>query len=180
MTPPNTYSKARQEENNMTVLRYCTPEWLEKNAEGYLQAPRFRKEFAKLSMNVCFQVNAEPGWGLDENIFFLAHVDKGELLKLGFVQEEEAHQDADFILAASPQEWKKILRKESKFVADFMLGKITLVKGSKVGVISLAPHSNTFIDTLTQYTLQFPDEMSPEELAAYREDMAAFRSELGV
>jgi hypothetical protein len=160
----------------MSILRYCTPEWLEKNAEGYHQTPRFQKYFEKLSMSVCFQVNAEPAWGLDETIFFIAHVDKGDLLKLDFVQEEEAFSEADFILAASPQEWKKILRKESKFVADFMLGKIDLVKGSKVAVIGLAPHSNAFVEALTQFPLQFPDEMSSQELDAYRSDVISYRS----
>jgi hypothetical protein len=72
------------------------------------------------------------------------------------------------------------LRKESKFVTDFMLGKITLEQGSKVGVLSIAPHSGTFIDALTQEELEFPDEMSPEELDDYRATMEAFRSELGV
>jgi hypothetical protein len=164
----------------MTALKYCTPKWLEVNAEGYRNTPRFQKDFAKLSMSVCFQVNAEPEWGLDENIFFVAHVDKGELLKLSFITEAEARQGADFILAASPQEWKKILRKESKFVADFMLGKITLEKGSKVAVLSLAPHSNTFVDTLTQSELQFPDEMTPEELELYKTDVKDFRAALQV
>jgi putative sterol carrier protein len=164
----------------MTVLRYCTPEWLDKNAEGYQQNPIFQKALQKLSMSVCFKVNAEPAWGLNEAVFFIASVDKGKLLKLAFVQEDEAHREADFILAASPQEWKKILRKESKFVADFMLGKIDLEKGSKVGVISLAPHSNTFIDALTQYPLQFPDEMSPEELESYRSDVVSYRRTLKV
>jgi putative sterol carrier protein len=164
----------------MATLRYCTPEWLEKNAQGYQENPRFRKELTKLSMIICFQVNAEPDWGLDENITFVAGVDKGELLKLAFIRDDEAQREADFILAASPQEWKQILRKERKFVADFMLGKISLLKGSKVGVIGLAPHSNSFIDALTQYPLQFPDEMSAEELAVYRKDVASFRSAMKV
>jgi hypothetical protein len=72
------------------------------------------------------------------------------------------------------------LRKESKFVTDFMLGKITLEQGSKVGVLGVAPHSNSFVDGLTRSELQFPDEMSPEELADFRAYMSRFRAELGV
>jgi hypothetical protein len=83
-------------------------------------------------------------------------------------------------VVATPPEWKRLLRKESKFVTDFMLGKITLEQGSKVGVLSIAPHSGTFIDALTQVELQFPDEMSDEELADYRAAMVEFRRELGV
>jgi hypothetical protein len=36
------------------------------------------------------------------------------------------------------------------------------------------------VDLLTQVDLQFPDEMSPEELAAYRSHFEEFRTELGV
>jgi putative sterol carrier protein len=164
----------------MTTVRYCTPEWLSRNSEGYRENPSFKKEFAKLKLNVCFKVNAEPSWGLEDNIHFIASVDKGELLKLAFISEQDAQKEADFILAASPQQWKKILRKESKFVADFMLGKIILVKGNQLAVLSLAPHSNTFVNILTQCPLQFPDEMGPDELSAYRSDVIAFRTALNV
>jgi hypothetical protein len=125
-------------------------------------------------------IKANPAWGIDEDITFCAFVNQGELQELAFFSEEGAKKEADFLLAATPQEWKKILRKESKFVTDFMLGKITLEQGSKVGVLGIAPHANTFVDALTQVELQFPDEMSDEELADYRSLMQAFRSELGV
>ena len=62
------------------------------------------------------------------------------------------------------EKWKSILRKERKFLTDFMLGRLPLVQGSKVGVLSIAPYANTFVDALTQAELQFPDEMAPEEL----------------
>jgi putative sterol carrier protein len=164
----------------MTVVRYCTPEWLANAAAGYEQSPRFRQEMAKLSTKICFKIKAEPAWGIDEDIIFWAHIDHGELQKLEFVSQEEAFREADFVLAASPQQWKSLLRKESKFVADFMLGRVTLEHGSKVGVLSVAPHSNSFVDALTQDELQFPDEMTPEELDQFRADVQQFRAELGV
>ncbi len=52
-------------------------------------------------------------------------------------------------MAASPQEWKLVLRKEHKFLTDFMLGKIRLEQGSKVGVLGFAPFADTFIDAVT-------------------------------
>ena len=94
--------------------------------------------------------------------------------------EQDALAEADFILSATPQGWKKLLRKENKFVTDFMLGRIKLEHGSKVGVLSLAPHSNTVIDALTQVEIQFPDEMSEDELIKYRSYMEAFRAKLNV
>lgn len=164
----------------MTAYRYCTPEWLESSAESYRANPRFQKELAKLTAKVCFRITAEPAWGIDQDIIFCVFVDRGELLKLAFLSQEDARQETEFLLAATPQEWKKILRKESKFVTDYMLGRIKLEQGSKVGVFTIAPHANTFVDALTQVELQFPDEMSPEELADFRSHLAQFRRESGV
>jgi hypothetical protein len=164
----------------MTVVRYCTPEWLQFSAESYRSIPRFRQEMAKLTAKVCLLIKAEPAWGIDEDILFCAFIRQGELEKLDFLSADDARDQAEFILAATPQEWKMILRKERKFITDFMLGRVTLEQGSKVGMLAIAPHSGTLVQALTQAELQFPDEMSPEELAAYRSHVAAFRQESGV
>jgi hypothetical protein len=162
------------------MVRYCTPEWLQVSAEGYRSTPKFQQALAKLTVGVCFLVKAEPAWGIEKDILFGSILHQGEMKKLAFFSAEDARDQVEFVLAATPQEWKKILRKENKFVTDFMLGRITLEQGSKVGVLSVAPHSGTLVDVLTQAELQFPDEMTPEELAAYRAHVAAFRLELGI
>jgi len=164
----------------MTVVRYCTPEWLQASAEGYRSSPKLQQALQKLSVRVCFLIRAEPDWGINKDILFGAVLRQGELEKLDFFSAEDARDQVEFILAATPQQWKKLLRKENKFITEFMLGRVTLEQGSKVGVLSVAPHSNSLIDILTQAELQFPDEMTPEALAAYRSHLAAFRQELGV
>jgi hypothetical protein len=165
-------------DNLMNVYQYCTPQWLEESAKRYRATSGFKKELEKLSLTVCFRVKAEPAWGIDQDIIFGASIEKGELLKLDFFSEEEAENQADFIMAATPQEWKRLLRKESKFVGDFMVGKITLEKGSKIGVLGIAPHSGTFINALTQVDLVFPDEMSREELDQYRSNLNEMRAKI--
>lgn len=164
----------------MTVYRYCTPEWLAGSAEAYRSNPSFKEALAKLTTKLCIRIQAEPAWGIEADIIFGAFINQGDLETLAFLKEEDAKAEGEFVLSATPQEWKKILRKENKFVTDFMLGRIGLEQGSKVGVFSIAPHASTFVDALTQAELQFPDEMSPEELADYRAYHAEFRSELGV
>src|SRR5512146_3196470 len=108
----------------MTTYQYCTPEWLEASAQVYSANPKFKKVLERLTVKVCFRVKADQAWGIEKDIIFGSFVDKGDLTRVGFLSEEEAKKQADYILAATPQEWKKILRKESKFVSDFMLGKI--------------------------------------------------------
>ena len=164
----------------MAVYKYCTPEWFEELEKTYRSDSRFEEQFKKLTMVVCYRVKAEPAWGIEKDIIFGNELDKGRLIKLGFYSEEDAKKDATFILSATPQEWKKILRKEAKFVTDFMLGKIKLEQGSKVAVLKLAPLSDKLVDFLTQHEIQFPDEMSSDELARYRSYLEELRSKLGV
>jgi hypothetical protein len=164
----------------VAIVRYCTPEWLQASAEGYRSSPRLQQALAKLTLKVCFLIRADPAWGIDQDILFGSFIRQGELEKLDFFSAQDARDQAEFVLGATPQEWKKLLRRENKFITDFMLGKVTLEQGSKVGVLSVAPHSTTLVDIMTQAELQFPDEMSPEELAAYRSYVAAFRLEKGV
>jgi len=164
----------------MTTYRYCTPEWLEESAKGYRATPKFQKNLEKVTTKVFYRVEAEPEWGIDRDILFGAIVDKGRLEELAFFSEEEAKEKAEFIMNATPHEWKKILRKENKFLTDFMTGKIGLEQGSKVGVLGLAPYANHFIDALTQFDLKFQDEMNAAELEEFKAYIQKFRSELGV
>jgi len=164
----------------MVKCQYCTPDWLEESARIYRANPGFQEKLKKLSEKVCYRVKAEPAWGIDQDIIFGTFIEAGKLTKLAFLSEEEAKREANYIMAATPQEWKKILRKENKFLTEFMLGRIKLEKGSKVTVLGLAPHAPTLVEALTQVEIQFPDEMSPDELAKYKSRLEEFRKKLGV
>ncbi len=61
-----------------------------------------------------------------------------------------------------------------------MLGKVTLDLGSRVAMLSLLPYTDIVMDLLTAIELQYPDEMTPEELTDYREAIKKFRAELNV
>jgi len=159
---------------------YCTPEWLEESAKIYRATPHFQEAMKKLTTHVCYRVTAEPNWGIDSDIIFGAIVTEGVLNDLRFFSEDEAKEKAEFVMAATPHEWKVILRKEHKFLTDFTLGKVKLEQGSKVGVFKVAPYADTFIDALTQVNLRFQDELSPLQINEYREYAAQFRSRLGV
>lgn len=159
---------------------YCTPEWLEESARIYRETPHFQEMLKRVSTRVFYRITAEPDWGIEQDFIFGADVTKGVLNDLRFYSEEEAKEQAEFIMAASPQEWKLILSKEHKFLTDFMLGKIKLEHGSKVGVLGLAPYADAFIAALTQVNLQFQDEMDEEQRNDYRAYAAQFRKQLRV
>ena len=163
----------------MTTHYYCTPDWLKEARDVYQSNPEAKQKLKKLSADMAYRVKAEPAWGIDKDIYFCAFFQAGELNKLELMPREEA-ENAEFLLAATPQTWKSVLTKNSKFITDFMLGKIKLEKGSKVGVLSVAPHANNILGALTPMKLVFPDELSPQDLEQYRTNMEGFRKELNV
>lgn len=162
------------------TIRYCSPEWLEESEKLYQATDHFENALKKVTTKIFYRINAEPAWGIEKDIIFGAEVDAGKLLTLSFFSEAETKNRADFILSATPQVWKGILRKDKKFVSEFMLGKVKLESGSKPGLLKITPYANHFIDALTQFPLQFPDEMSAEEVEAYRADLSGFRETAGV
>jgi putative sterol carrier protein len=164
----------------MTTCLYCTPEWLAETAAHYPQNPKFKEQLKKLTIKMAYRIKAEPAWGINNDIIFCMFLDSGDLTRIEFLAEEQAATEAEYILSAAPQEWKRLLRQEGKFVTDFLLGKISLEQGSRVGILSVAPHADTVVEALTQVTLQFPDELTAGELEAYRANMQAFRQELAV
>ncbi|MFZ2098800.1 MAG: hypothetical protein WAV05_19370 [Anaerolineales bacterium] len=159
---------------------YCTPEWLEESAKVYRSNPNFQEALKRVSTRIFYRITAEPDWGIDSDFIFGADVTQGKLNDLRFFSEDEAKEKAEFIMSASPQEWKLILRKQHKFLTDFMLGKIQLEQGSKVGVLGLAPYADAFINAVTQVNLQFQDELSPQQINEYREYASQFRAKLGI
>ena len=164
----------------MTVHQFCTPEWLQENARIYKGRSDAKDQPRKISAKICYRVKSDPHWGIHEDIIFCSFFEKGELRTLNFFTEDEAFQAAEYLLAATPQAWKKILRKKRDFVTDFTLGKIDLELGTKVSMIELASHANNILDCLTQVDLQFPDEMSADELKTYRSKMKTFRYAKGI
>jgi putative sterol carrier protein len=165
----------------MTTYYYCTPEWLKESKEIYNSNSQAKEKLKKLSAKMAYRVKAEPSWGINKDIYFCANFESGELNKLELVSKEAAY-DAQYLMAATPKIWKNVLTKESKFITDFMLGRIKLDNGSKVGVLTVAPHANNVIDALVpaSMTLVFPDELPADELEQYRSNMVEFRKELGV
>lgn len=162
------------------TIRYCSPEWLEESAKLYRATDHFENALKKVTTRIYYRITAEPAWGIEKDILFGAEVEAGKLLELSYFSEAETQNRAEFILSATPQVWKGILSKEKKFITEFMLGKVALESGSKPGLLKITPYANHFVDALTQFPLQFQDEMDAEELNAYRSDMSMFREQTGI
>ncbi len=159
---------------------YCTPEWLEESARIYRSKPELQESLKKLTARVFFRVTKEPAWGIDSDFVFGGYVTKGALDELRFFSEAELQEKGELVMAATPQAWKLVLRKQHKFLTDFMLKKIRLEKGPITAALGVAPYADGFVDALTQVKLVFQDELSSQQLDEYRGYAAQFRQKLGL
>lgn len=159
---------------------YCTPEWLEESGKIYQATPRYQETMKRLNLTFFFRVTSLPEWGINPDLLFGGIVTKGTLSDLRFYSESEAKEKGDLILSASPQQWKVLLRKERKFISEFMLGKVKMEKGTIGAVLGVAPYADTFVDALTQVNLIFQDELNPQKLKEYIQYAKQFRTQLGV
>ena len=145
----------------MTTCIYPTAEWLEESSK--LWGSEFEDKLKTLSGHLAYRIKAEPSWGLEKDIMMCMVLDAGKLVKLGHCSEEDAARDADFVMGAEVNTWKRILRNLDKFVGAFMGGRVKLEKGDTLGAMGLGPHAGTMVDSLTQVELKFPDELSPDD-----------------
>ncbi len=159
----------------MTSYIYPSAEWLEAGEKFYGTNPQFEDQLRKLTGFYCFKVGVDSSWGIEDDIHFMLGLESGKLLELKHIDKDEANQRSTFVLSASPQIWKEILVKEKKFVGTFMAGKIKLDKGDAKEVLLLAPYAGILVDVLTSVNLQFPDDLSPEDLSNFKRSFGEFR-----
>lgn len=162
----------------MAEYIYPSPEWLEESTKLY--GPEFEEKLKPLSGHFAFLIQADPAFGIEKDLYMCMVMDAGKLARLVIYSEEDAKKEADFILAATPSVWKRILQKLDKFVGAFMGGRIKLEKGDTVGALALGPHANTLVDVITQVDLKFGDDLSPEELEKFKGSFAEYREKAGV
>jgi putative sterol carrier protein len=164
------------------MLPYATPEWLEAVRKNYNADPDNQGQIFKgLNVFLTFRVEPDPRFGIEKDLYFAVHWVDGALRPdSAHLSRAVAEQKSDFILAAPPAIWKKLIRKEAGFVSFFMTGKISMDKGSGPKVMALASKSPVVVDAFNKVDTEWPDEMSPQRLREYQARVEDFRRRLRV
>ena len=164
------------------MLPYATPEWVEAMGKNYNADPdNQNKIFKGMNIFLTFRVEADPKFGIDQDIYFATHLVNGVYQPDStLLSKADAEKKSDFILTASPSVWKKMIKKEVGFVSAFMTNKIKLDKGSPPKVIALAPKSGAVVGAFNKIDTEWPDEMSPQRLQEYKAKVTEFRQRLKV
>ena len=162
----------------MSQIQFCTQEWLDQCAKIYADSPELQKPLKNLSVKMSYRVNQEPEMGFENSMIFCTFFEEGKLSKISLLSEEQAKEETEFLVTAPVAQWTKLLRKQSKFAVDFALKRVKLELGSKVGVLAVAPYGGHVVNMLTQVDVQFPDEMSEEEMEGYKAMIEKTRTSL--
>ena len=164
------------------MLLFLSPEWLEAVGQNYSSDPNNQnKAFKGLSLILTFRVLADPKFGIEKDVYHSIHwIDGVRQRDSGLLSKADAEKKSDFILAAAPGTWKKVIRKETGFVSAVMTGKIKVEKGAGPEIMALASKSPVVVDNFNKVDTEWPDEMSPLRLREYQAKVAEFRQRLRV
>ncbi len=157
----------------MTTYYYPSQEWAAASKQGYNQS--FEEKLKNLTGKFSFNILAAPELGIETDLYFYLDLETGKLQDFGPRTKDFVHENAKFVMNATFQTWKEILTEKSSFTKKFLLGKIKLEKGTKVGAMGIAPHSATLVSFQNQVDLAYPDDLSANDLAEYKTKLAAAR-----
>ena len=164
------------------MLPYVAPEWVAQAGINYSANPdNANKTFKGMNIFLTFRVLADPGFGLEEDVYFAMHLENGFLQPDStLLSKDDAFAKSDFVVSAKPEVWKSVIKKQKGFVSSFMTAKIKLDKGNATRMVSLASKSPAVVDAFYRIDTEWPDEMSPQRLQEYKDSVAEFRRRLGV
>jgi hypothetical protein len=159
---------------------YATKEWLEATINNYKANPdNANKHFKGLSMVLTFRVIADPGFGIERDVFFGVHIENGVIQPdSDFFTLDQAKQQSTYIVAAIPAVWKKIIQKKEGFIANFMGGKVKLDQGSAIKFIPLGGKAPALVENFYKVDTQWPDDMNAEQLTDYKTKLRSFLDSL--
>ena len=134
-----------------------------------------------MTLLVTFRILADSKFGIDKDIYFCSHLVNGALQDdSALLSKEDAEKKSDFILNASPEVWKKLIRKQQGFVWLVTTAKIKVDKGSVPKLLGLAPKSGALIEVFNRVDTEWPDDMPPQRLEQYKAQVKEFRERLKV
>lgn len=164
------------------MLLFLSPEWLAAVGQNYSADPDNReKSFKGFNLFLTFRVLADPKFGLDKDLYHSIHWVNGiRQPDSGLLSKEDAEKKSDFILAAAPGTWKKVIKKEAGFVSAVMTGKVKVEKGSGPDIMALASKAPVVTDNFNKVDTEWPDEMTPQRLREYQAKVAEFRQRFRV
>jgi putative sterol carrier protein len=143
-----------------------TPAWI----ATYEKLIQSDAEYKKLAQgwegSVVIHITAEPAVGLDDDMYLLIDLWHGDCRSVRLVPTQVG-ENGDFVLTAMYDRWKQVMTRELDVVKGLMQGKIKL-KGHLPTIVRYNKAATRLVDLVATIQTIFLDEMTPEEVEAFK------------
>lgn len=178
------YSTVLEERQKSEVEPYMflTPEWCSAY-EALIQTDERYKQVARnWEGSVVLVFQAAPEAGIDEDRFVFLDLWHGECRWLKPVPEAKGRA-GDYVLEAEYGKWVRIVKGELNVVKELATRQLKLVPFDFKKAVKLAAASQAalrLVELAGAVPTRFPEELSTEELAAYRQLFTELKSDFGI
>lgn len=155
-----------------------TPSWIAKYEE-LIQTDATYKELAReWEGTVVIHILAEPAAGLDDDMYLLIDLWHGDCRSVRLVPRD-AGESGDYVLTATYARWKQVMTSELDTTKGLMQGKIKL-KGDLTTIVRYSKAATRLAELVGMINTIFLDEMTPEELEAFKPWVEFIKAEYGL
>jgi putative sterol carrier protein len=128
--------------------------------QAYKEAINANPEYAKAGKDwthgvVAMVVKAEPSVGIDHDMAMWLDVHEGRCRDCKLLPASQAETDAPFVVVASYDQWKQVIRKEIDPTKALMQGKLKLTKGHMPTMVKYVNASKQLVESTTRVPTKF-------------------------
>jgi putative sterol carrier protein len=152
-----------------------TPSWIIAYERLIQNDETYRKLAAGWEGTVVIHVLANSDVGLDEDMYLMMDLWHGDCRSVRLVPTDVG-EAGDFLLTASYERWKQVMSGEVDVVKALMQGKIKL-RGDLPTIVRYSKAATRLVELVTQVPTIFLDDMTTEEIEAFKPWVEFFRDE---
>lgn len=155
-----------------------TPSWIATYEKKIREDELYKKLARDWEGTVVVHILANPSVGLDEDMYLLLDLWHGDCKSVRLVPKEVG-EAANFVLTAPYERWKQVMTGELDVTKGLMQGKVKL-KGDLPTIVRFNKAATRLVDIVAEIKTIFLDDMTPEEIEAFRPWVAFIREEYGL
>jgi putative sterol carrier protein len=159
-----------------------SPEWASEMEEKIQNDERYKAVAKTWEGSVTLVFKADSASGLDADLFVFMDLWHGQCHSVKMVPGDLG-RSADYVLEASYERWKRVLKKDLNVVKEIATNKLKLVpfnfkKAAKLA--SAAQAAIRLVDLAGEVSDKFPDESEPEAFLAFKAFLEELKTNFGI
>jgi len=173
-----TNRKASQSKPYMVL----SPEWASEIEEKIQNDRRYQEVAKTWEGSVTLVFKADSASGLDADLFVFMDLWHGQCHSVKMVPEEIGRR-GDYVLEASYERWKRVLKKDLNVVREIATNKLKLVpfnfkKAAKLAAAAQA--AIRLVDLAGEVSDKFPDDLEPEAFFGFKTFLEELKTDFGI